>query len=227
MKKRLLILIGILPILTGCYCKKYYAGTSSARFLHGYKARYICYDPPGIADGKSVLATVYTADNFYAHRFLNNERDKIMSDINFSNQYFVGLRAETFFKIGDFPGPLLGIGLDFSHNTYTANFYSNSYRIPHNETQILNQNRFNISLNYVTWIRDRMMGYICWQGGYEVSKNNINAQDIAIINTTSKKFNGRFGYGFQLYFKKAIAINVEAGYGGGAFIRGGISCWVF
>ncbi len=226
MKNNLLIATGIMLLLSGCYCQKYTRGYSSVRFLKASQPKLLCYDPPGMRNGKTVVATIYTGDNAFVRKQAYSQNTNA-TEINFSSSGLIGLRAEQFYKLGPFPGPLLGIGIDYSRNAFETN-----YTIPVNKFTIeqklsTKQQRVNLSFNFVTFIRERAMAYIVMQPGCEFSKQSILTQNHLSTKYNTTTFNWRLGYGFQYYFRPLIAINLEAGYGAGAYIRAGISCWVF
>jgi len=221
-------LVGIL-LLSGCYCKKYIRGYSSVRELKVARSYTICYQPPGMKDGKSVLTTVYTSDSYFQYYyFRKKESEGIVSDINFNTNGCYGARLETYWKLGNFPGPLLGIGIDYSQNKFSADYYTSIHKIHEYQTQNIQQQRLLLSFNYVTWIRDRMMGYVSLQPGCEWTKQNIQSEftKYNLNKSASGIFNLRLAYGFQYYFRPAMAFNLELGYSGGSFLRGGICFWL-
>lgn len=230
MKKPFLFAFSIM-ILTGCYCKKYFNQNSSVRFLRGNHAFTICYQAPGFGDGKKVLSTAYTADPYFARQaFPKNLVGITHSQITYTSKALVGLRMETFFQIGNFPGPLLGIGFDYSRNQVTGNYTTPIHRVETMQNHQLQQQRILLSFNGVTWIRHRMMGYFSFQPGCEWSKQKItsNLQNIKSVNKNYEaQFTARFGYGFQFYIRPLVAFNLELGYGAGAYLRAGIGVWLF
>jgi hypothetical protein len=218
----------IMFLFASCYCNTCYNQNSSARYLRGNKSFTVCYDPPG--EGKTIMFTAYTADNAFARNDFKSHTKTVYSDLTIKHKPLFGLRAETFYKLGTFPCPLLGIGLDYSRNTFEATYLTQDLKALKNEKQNINQQRLNLSLNYVTWIRPKMMGYISMQPGFQYERNVLHTQygsnDFTGI-TNHTRFNFRLGYGLQLYFLHLVAFNVEAGYGAGAYFRAGISCWLF
>lgn len=134
---------------------------------------------------------------------------------------------ETYFKLGAFPGPLLGIGLDYSRGAYSTHYYTHIHYVLETQTQTVQQQRLHLSLNLVTWTRERMMGYLAFRPGIEGTKRKI-VSDFPQYNSNGKykgKFNFRIAYGFQFYLRPGIALHLEGGYGGGSFVQGGVSWW--
>jgi hypothetical protein len=231
MAKQFTCMLMCIVVLTGCYCEHFSSGTSSVRFLRGNKAFTICYQPPPLEDGKKVLVTAYAGDPYLQQlNFRKREGDHIPSDITYTPHGLFGLRAESFFYTGSFPGPLLGMGVDYSFNRFSADYTTLRNKLPEKQEQDVKQQRLNFSINFVTWIRPRMMGYITAQPGCEWTKKKIESE-FTQFNFTDKawigKFNYRVGYGFQFYIRPLLEFNLELGYGGGAFVKGGIGLWVF
>lgn len=227
MKNTLHLAVGMALLLSSCYCTRYYNQTSSARYLRGNKAFTICYEPPGMVHGKTVPVTIYTADNAFAHRALDTKNKNIVGDITYENKGLVGVCAEVFYKLRPFPGPLLGIGLDYSRNAFTGKYFTHDAKMKVNEKQTVNQQRINLSFNYVTLIRNKLMGYIALQPGYVFTKYNTLVNDHLNYRSNKSTVSARLGYGFQYYVRPLVALNLEAGYGAGAYVRAGICCWMF
>lgn len=149
-----------------------------------------------------------------------------MGRINYTDEYNFGVRGETFFYTGTYPGPLLGIGLDYSGNYFTAGYTAvNGYAVTRQEKQ----QRLLLSFNLVTWIKKRMMGSLSFQPGLQLTNENMY-YDLYPQKTMQKQhrysFSCRIGYGFQFYISKRLAVNLETGIGGGSFVRGGLSFWL-
>ena len=227
--RRFILLFSLVPFLAGCFCKQYTTGNSSVRFLTSFHRYTLCYDMHG--DGKKVLATAYTTDPLFEKiKFDKNEAIAPITGITFTNQGLFGARMESFFKLGAYPGPLLGVGLDYSHSKFTGAYNSAGNKTIQYHMQTVNRERLNLSLNLVTWIRARMLGYITLQPGGEWTKRKL-VSDFPQYNFTDRHYTGkmnyRIGYGFHFYLLPTVEFNFELGYGAGAFVRGGVGVWVF
>lgn len=229
MKSRFILGLTAMVLLSGCYCKWVQRGYSSVRELkaiHDYK---ICPDNQTV-EGSFLPITIYTGDPFYTHlKFQQNDTSYIISNINYNYNKILGIRGETFLKLGSYPGPLLGIGLDYSRNNFTAQYFTVMHQVHEQQTQKIQQQRLSLNLNLVTWLKTRMMGYISFQKGREWTKREIQSE-FSQYNFEDKKSirtkNWRIGYGFQFYFRPGLAFNLEFGYGGGAFVKTGICWWI-
>lgn len=217
-------------LLCSCYCKHFYNKESSVRFLRGSKVYTICYDPPGLKDGKRVVLTGYTTDTYYNKKeFSNNNGDDSISPLLYEPRIPLGLRAESYWALGSFPCPILGIGVDFSFHSFDF-----SFKVQNNGSNVeiynkVKQQQLLLNLDYVTWINEGYMGYINFQPGHQWQQNNKTSL-LTPNNTTTgnkTKLNLRVGYGIQYYIKRGIAFTIEAGYGAGAYFRGGVSVWAF
>jgi len=132
---------------------------------------------------------------------------------------------ESFLKLGEFPGPLLGMGIDYSKN-YLMMFLSTGDKQTSPILHLIDAHRANIALSYVTLIRPRLMGYISLQGGAWWYRQKTGTHLIHVIDW-KRSLNLRLGYGFQFYLTRNIEMNLEVGYGAGSFVKGGIGVWVF
>lgn len=229
MKTRFTLGLTAMVLLSSCYCKWVQRGYSSVRELkaiHDYK---ICPDNKTTGN-KFFPITVYTGDPFYSPiKFQQSDTTHIINKITYSYNKNFGIRGETFFKLGTYPGPLLGVGIDYSRNNFSANYITTIHQVQEEQTQNIQQQRLSLNLNLVTWLTNNMMGYICFQKGGEWTKREIQSE-FTQYNYQDKKSiknkNWRIGYGFQFYFRPGLAFNLEIGYGGGAFIKTGICWWV-
>lgn len=229
MRTRFILGLTVMVLLSGCYCKWVKRGYSSVRELkaiHDYK---IC--PDDATGGKTIPLTIYSGDPFYTQlNFQLNDSSFITSDIKFQHKNLIGIRGETFLKLGSYPGPLLGVGLDYDRNNFTAEYSTSIHHLEEKQIQNIQQQRLSLSLNLVTWLKSRMMGYFSFQKGREWTKREIQS-NFTQYNYSDKKFyaqkNFRIAYGFLFFFRPGIAFNLELGYGNGTFLKAGITAWVF
>ncbi|MFI5204034.1 MAG: hypothetical protein ACHQF2_06010 [Flavobacteriales bacterium] len=176
-----------------------------------------------------MLATAYIADPFFERERFERNADLSVLEIAYKQNLLCGARVESFLELNGFPGPLLGIGIDYSHATMHVDYTTIINKNPYQQKQFIQTHRTQLSFNYVTWIRPHMLGYIGLQPGCVFSKSAVdseNAQYSYRDSNFNTRFSGRISYGFQFYFMRLTAVNIEFGYGSGAFVRAGLSLWV-
>jgi hypothetical protein len=216
-------------LLSSCYCIEQTRGKSSVRNLTVVRSKTLCDYRSD--NGKSIPVTLYYGDPFYQKidiRFHSNEH--ITSDLGYKSKGIIGLRMEKYVPLPFLPGPVLGLGLDYSHHNYSTEYYVIDHFQHYEKKNSVSQNRLLLSLNFITLVRYYSIGYFTLQGGKvwdnsSIEKDFMNA--IGYEKEKTSKVDYRIGYGMQFLIRPTVALNLEIGYGGGAFFRGGISWWVF
>ncbi len=216
----------LVTLLSSCYCfNKVTPTVSSVRQLRTSKPLPLCNNWGG--DGRS-----YQVNGYYG--FLSSgilkkdlsERFNVSASEDFSmrsNGQF-GVRLEKYIPSLITNHAVLGIGLDYSRGFHSINYsvYGslNSYRVQ--------QHTAMISINHMTWVQGRTIGYLSLQGGIRQYVSNHSNQTQFIEQTKIKDpmaFAYRVGYGFQYYPKGLWGVSVEGGYGDAAYVRAGLFWW--
>lgn len=220
--------ITLLLSLTGCYCFKTTSSNSSVRNLDGtnYSVQY----EPCNGNDKSVLVNAYygfpsSEKQEYTDRFST----QTTAHQEFSTIGVFGVRVEKYILSFKIPYKVLGLGIDYSQAYFELNQQYSGSQI--DTTRSFVQHRTMLSINHMTFVRSNSIGYLTFQGGLNNVKETISSND---PNFHSKEFFQpatfayRIGYGVQYYPTGGRwGIALEAGYGGGAYGRAGIFCWVF
>lgn len=225
---RLIIIILLLPILTGCYCFKTIPTTSSIRHLRTSKTSSLCDDWIG-GGGRSVQVNAY----YGFPSTVKNNYDKaydidLVENYEFSTIGQFGLRAEKYLPSFVTPFRVLGVGIDYSQ-AYVNLQYTNLNGTQETVCDFTHY-RAMLSINHMTWVKRRLIGYLTFQGGINMVKRKSisgdpNFQFQNVFNPVNFAYRG--GYGFQYYLKGPWAVSIEGGYAGGAYVRVGFLCWVF
>lgn len=151
------------------------------------------------------------------------------SDFKFKTNGLFGLRAETHISPGFVPYKVLGIGIDYSFTRINTSFSEivNFQTVKNNLN--FDANRILLSANLYTLVtRYRLLGYISLQGGLtQISKRYLgNAVSFKFSDPLeNKSFDYRIGYGFQYFLNSNLGLDIEGGYGGGAYLRTGVTIW--
>ncbi|HYG52457.1 MAG TPA: hypothetical protein VD905_16210 [Flavobacteriales bacterium] len=223
MAKQFTVVSVVVGLLSGCYCRTYYNQNSSVRFLRGSKSFTICSHLG--TGGNTVLATAYVGDP-YLQQLKFIYKNNSIADPGFSSTGAYGLRMEKLI-----PGPVItAMGADYSYNQFDVTYKNMLSSGAGQYTQTVWQHRAAVSWNILTFIEGRTVGYLALRTGTEWSKNKWETQ-YTQFNRQDKSWNMQFdwrvGYGLQYYLRPLIHLNLELGYGGGAFVKGGVGIWVF
>lgn len=228
MKTISLFSIGAALLFSGCYCE-HYATYSSVRHLEGTRSWDICHIPPALEKGKSTLLTPYYGDaKSTAYQFGKSDTNHITSDFDFRSDGIFGLQMRKYLILGKFPGPLLGLGMNYSRNEFAANYYMVKHLISEYQNFSATQQRFHFTFDLVTWLRPQFMGYFNFAAGNVWTKRKIDSE-FSQYDFEDKKFvrdfDWRISYGMQFYLRPTIALQLDLGYGGGSFVRAGVGWW--
>jgi hypothetical protein len=221
-------LILLTPFLTSCYCFHNVSGRSSVRDLETTKSFSLCDHWAG--DGKTTSATPYygfPSTDRLEHLKL---REKISGDeMSITSETFgvAGINAHHWIAPGKFfPFRILGVGMDYSYNQNKITL-ADPYIEP--EIHYQTNQRIMMSANLMTLVKRRLIGYGTLQGGLLHQRNSESSEILSneLGSGFKASFAYRAGYGIQYYPSKYFGINLEAGYGGGAYVRAGLIFWVF
>lgn len=223
-----------LPMLLGsCYCfNKTGPSESSIRHLRTSKPAPPCR----LECGGGPNSRSYQLNGYYGvpktvavrDSYINNYTDSNTADYSLSSIGQFGIRFERYMGSFITNFPVLGLGIDYSqaystfNNTPINSTYGSQYNLTHH--------RAMLSLNHMTWVRSKMIGYLTLQGGIGLVQRNFSSDDPLLQNskaTESPTFAYRVGYGFQFYMPGPWGIALEGGYGGGAYGRVGLFWWIF
>lgn len=230
MLNKTIIYFFLLSLLSSCYCRKMVIeGSSHPRWLRnasGDTTYTLCF-----GGSKAFVVTPY----YGFPSSIENELEKTYStptvaDFKFETKGQFGIRGEYFISPGFVPYRVLGLGLDYSF-AKTSNSYSQTIGSDNFENAFdINSNRLVLSANLYTLItRYGLYGYTTMQGGFNFVEKQYSGNNPNFHFTDryrSMNFEYRLGYGFQYFFAYPVGISLEGGYGGGAYIRIGISVWI-
>lgn len=229
MFRSIFILISAVFLFSGCYCIEQTRGKSSVRNLTVVRSKTLCDYHSG--NGKSIPVTFYYGDPLYQKLDLHfHSNEHITSDLGYKSKGLMGLRIEKYLSLPFLPGPVLGLGLDYSHHNYSTEYYVVDNFQNFEKENSVSLNRLLFSMNFITLVRYYSIGYFTLQGGKSWNNSSIKKDFMNTIGyekEKTSKFDYRIGYGMQFFIRPTVALNLEVGYGGGAFFRGGISWWVF
>lgn len=219
----------LLCSLSSCYCfkKKIYA-SPGIKYLDSAKSFTLCDNFGG--KGLSTRGTLYygapSTDYLSYSKTYNSE---LTESFDFSTHGEFGGRFEHYFRVAS-PYPLLGIGVDYSYAgiglDLTHQEGINSYA-----TRLASfHHHINLSVNYITLVNGRSSGYIIGQIGLEHTKtfeSSNNPNFISKVLFPQNELNYRIGYGHEYYVLPNSYFSIEAGYGGGGYVRFGVGVWLF
>lgn len=210
--------------LTGCYCVSV-PSSAHPRNLRPAQGYSICMGHGG--DGKSMEATVYYGVPQMDRADIEARYDvPSISTIEYGNFNQFGVRGEYYVNSPLFGFKVLGLGLDYSVDRFSVRSI-----LTGNAPDSLDRyarNRLMLSVNHMTWVRPKMIGYLIAQGG--VQQTFLRSEILSSGGGVTKSklplaFDYRFGYGFQFFLNGPWGINVEGGYGGGAYGKAGLFLW--
>ena len=226
-KSSLYILIS--TFICSCYC---YKQSTSVRDFEKSSSYSLC-EYEGNGDGKSVPLNLYYGDPIYSNLHFEklDSPGKVISRIQNQSPGVLGVRFEKFIPAFNLPIAILGLGLDYSKNNYSGEYFTIINSLMGEEQKMLvKSKRLLFSLSMLTLVKPKTIGYFTLQPGWQWNKYEVKSsidQFVHIEKFQKDKFNFRIGYGFQFYLNGPFAFTIEAGYGGGTFFRGGICWWVF
>ena len=217
-----IIVLLIALSLTSCYCFHKVAGKSSVRDLTVAKSFDLCKKCPGI--GKVVSFSPYFGFPSTGPNQLGRE-STIAKPYTTNTAGTFGLRGQYWVAPGSFfPFRIIGLGVDYSYNKSNIDYTSTSvYDLRLAERK---SHRILGSINVMTLVKKQWIGYTTTQLGINLQETS----QIAYKYFDQRKSNlieYRIGYGIQFYPKIPIGISLEAGYGGGAYLRASLTFWFF
>lgn len=217
---KILYLILISNVLIGCYGLRNTGVSTVDGFVSSKSLPPKCRGP--------ILSAKSTSLNTY-YGFSSLDRIDLINDYTANGNNIVatntlglyGLRMERWVAPSSkFPFRIIGLGVDYSFNqtkmTYTSGTASSNVL----DVNLLSHHVLG-NVNVITFIRNRMIGYVTIQGGVISQKNSLVSQQQSLI------FDYRLGYGIQYYLKNNFGFTLEGGYKGGAFVKTGIVFWPF
>lgn len=210
-----------------CYCYEHIRGRSSVRYLTVARSVILCPPLPHNAEERSVMGTVYNGQiNGMQSRYQNMYNLNAPGSVEVYSSFLVGIRAEKFLNPFQKPVPTLVLGFDYSYAENRLQIRTISNTAEQKFFPLVQHHRLYASANYVTWVKHWLIGYITMQSGIEFLKSEQNRPSGSLL-FTDQKINGRIGYGLHLFPYRKTAINIEAGWGGGAWLRMGFSRFLF
>ncbi len=213
--------------LSGCYCFMS-RGKSNVRFLDGAVFYNHCPDFFGGGGKPYQFNAYYGFPNTDLRQLKSSYLTGTVSNHNFGTMGPVGFRAEKYvtpFHI--IPVTILGLGIDYSYASCKLNYQSGSFNYT-NELRY-NSNRVMLSANLYVFVQKKWMGYITGQWGpnFTTFVKQSNDPDFSYKDfNRTPVFNTRYGAGIQYYFLPRTGLTLEAGYGGGAYVKAGFSYWI-
>ncbi|MBL1281556.1 MAG: hypothetical protein COA33_014870 [Fluviicola sp.] len=217
-----IITVILISTLTSCYCFHKVAGKSSVRDLTVAKSFDLCKICPG--RGKVVSLTPYygypSTDLYQLKRESTSTSSYTLNSLG-----TFGLRGEYWVAPGQFfPFRIIGLGIDYSYSKSSISYnYTDVYELRSTERR---SHRILGSINVMTLVKKQWIGYITSQIGVNLQRTDQIAFDY-FATEKNKLVDYRFGYGLQFYPKIPVGISIEAGYGGGAYLKAGLTFWLF
>ena len=213
--------------LSGCYClKTYSSGVSDFERATVNKDSGLCCGH----EGRSVEVNAYYGAPFTEKKEYVDRYSTLSSEsTEFSSVGQFGLRIEKHISYLNIPYRVLGVGVDYSQTYFNIEqkYAGNQADTAHSFVQ----HRTVLSINHMTFIRKKSIGYLTFQGGVNnvretIRSNSTDFQSQRMFQPAT--FAYRIGYGLQYYPTGGRwGIALEGGYGGGAYVRAGVFCWVF
>jgi hypothetical protein len=215
--KRHILFWMIVVVLAGCGAQEEISG-SSVRFLRGAKHGLTCGNQYLL--GKPTV-TAYIGDALYNKR--RYEKQNSFPEVKYVAKADYGLRVETYRR-------RKALGIDYSENRITSYYPAMMSTQSSTAKQTQFQYRVNLSFNYFYILRMRTMFYAGVQTGFEFTRRNVWIENIETYiwqDNYSPAVNARVCTGVYFRITRSLRLNLEAGYGGGAFIKSGVSLWSF
>lgn len=226
MKLKRLVYFGVLLVLlSGCYCQSV-TSSASVRSLSAAKGYSVCGQHNG--SGHNILVNGYFGA-IQSEQLAVRETysETTLQEAEISNYLQFGVRGERYFSPGITPYPVFGVGLDFSMDFFNVDYQLTDSLFASQDAY--QRQRLHLSLNYITLIRQRLVGYLTFQGGILYGNRTSNYMSPVEIEEKIKlpgQFSYRGGYGLSYFFNGPWGINMEAGYGGGAYAKVGMFVWL-
>lgn len=230
MLMRSIIFISLLSLFSSCYCRKIIIeGSSHPRWLRnssGDTSYVLCFG----GSKKFVVTPYYGFPSSIKNELEKSYRTSGVTDFNFDTKGQVGIRCEYYVSPGFVPFRVLGLGLDYSYAKTFNSFVQSDGNKNYQHTFDLRSNRIVFSANLYTLItRFGLYGYTTMQCGVNLVDKTYSGDAYSFQfkdRFQSSNFEYRVGYGFQYFFAYPVGISFEGGYGGGAYVRTGISLWL-
>lgn len=231
MKNRIskcLYLLCIVLFTTSCFCFQESGGYGSVRTLNIKKTFTLC--DAWSSDGHTVQLNGYCGfPSSDENRFLKKTSIDKSLEYSFKTNGLYGFRIEKYICPPDFSYSILGIGLDLSQANLEYRYLDTVNGIRNFNELIFRNNRAMLSLNMMTLVKGRFIGYATIQGGLGFVSDKTEPEKSgskSIKNLKSPVFSSRIGYGIQYYSKRLFGLTFEVGYGGGAYARAGVCYWI-
>lgn len=211
--------------LTSCYCVqviKENDGSPHPRWLGGLKtvSHYdLCF-----GNGKpNQIHLFYGQPSEFRKPLFDFYKDSTVAEINFTSFGQIGIRAEHFISPGFTTYKVLAIG---GQVVYQADKLKIKDIEGFEHKMDYNSFMFSASANLYTLVTKRgLMGYASGQIGYRPTKRVYSGPDpsFEFLDPYQSSMIWRLGYGFQYHLSPSLTIGLESGYGGGTYVRSGIS----
>ena len=159
----------------------------------------------------------------YIARFVHTD----VTDYQLNSIGQFGIRTEKYFPSIITSHAVLGVGIDYSQGYHDLTYHTIGSQYKTDYT--IQNHRTMLSLNHMTWVRGRIVGYLTLQGGISQIIKKYSIEDPIIESLKSSEpveFAYRVGYGFQYYPAGLWGFSIEGGYGDGTYIRAGMFWWI-
>ncbi len=153
--------------------------------------------------------------------------DKNMSVYQVSSVGPAGARMEAYVSpFGITSYAIMGLGLDCSRSTIDMTYAGMINQQSYDNHIKIHTDRIMGSMNLMTMVTGKCVGYITLQGGLRSQKYKDEKGGAEYLGPENiRSFDYRLGYGLQRYFNSKLGVVVEGGYGGGAYARVGLCYW--
>jgi len=221
---KVLMLLSLFPLLTGCYCFTRTVGVSDVRTLEtARKSEGCCILAGGAANQAEVYYGVPSTDKQEVEDGLRANGNQLIDGNSFGQ---VGFAFRHWTSPGKFfPYRIIGLGLDYNYGQSNFNFNAPNNPEPFNFKQ--NNHRLFGSLNVMTFATRHFIGYASAQAGAQFQYDRLTDAHANFSKEQRTGLDYRFGYGVHYYSRLPFAIMAEGGYGGGAYARVGLVAWLF
>lgn len=223
MKLRYLHFLLLFPILSSCFCFHHIEGESSVKNLTTPKYVYHLCSP---GKGKVFsLTPYYGLPSTDIQKLRRDNPSTVLTDFRTKTSNIIGLRGEYWIAPSkSFPFRIIGLGVDYSFNKSTLESSNDLFLTKETITQF--NHRLLGSANVMTLVKSHWIGYVNLQLGVNLQETNFDQLN-SFTTRNEELLDYRAGYGIQYYPNIPVGFSLEAGYGGGVYIRGGITFWVF